>query len=629
MNMLIVAHRRALRTALVALVVLSSARAFAADSWIEAKSLNFTVVSNAGEKKARNVAWQFEQIRSAMEKGWPWARVQLNRPVVIIAVKNEAGMKELAPSFWEQGEIHPGSVLRTAPDRHYVLLRSDLEGEDREGVNPHRQSYWSYSALVIESSFSRGLPLWFSRGLSAVLSNSIVRENEIQFGRAIPAYVRAMQQQSRLRLEQLLTVDAKSPYFTSEATRAQFDAQCWALMQYLFFGDTEQGGWDRINALTKLLLQGKTSQDAVREVYGTPDKLEAGYLNNVRRGLITYARLQVDTEVSAQKYPTRDLPEAESAAVRAGFHAAMGRTVEARALLDLAKAADARQPAAYVVQGLTFDRENKPGEAKQAYEKAAELNSTNFYPYLRLANLTRANADPASLAATQKLLAKSIALNDGFAPSFYSLAQVMLQLKQPQSAVGLAQRAAALEPAQSAYRLMLARVFAQLSKREDALNAAQEAMDLARTDQEQRAARTLLDSLQRPEPSGRAVGGVAGGVVGGIAGGSAGVAPPPPPPPPPAAPVRVGGDIKPPARLKYVPAAYPPAAQSARVQGVVVVEAIIGPNGKVTDAKIIRSIPLLDAAALEAVRQWEYAPTMVNGRPVSVYMTVSVNFTLQ
>src|SRR5437588_229795 len=88
--------------------------------------------------------------------------------------------------------------------------------------------------------------------------------------------------------------------------------------------------------------------------------------------------------------------------------------------------------------------------------------------------------------------------------------------------------------------------------------------------------------------------------------------PPPPPPPPPAAPVRVGGAIKPPTRTKNVNPVYPPIAQSARVQGVVIIEATIGVNGKVTDAKVLRSIPLLDSAALEAVKQWEYTPTTLN-----------------
>src|SRR5215467_7087858 len=128
------------------------------------------------------------------------------------------------------------------------------------------------------------------------------------------------------------------------------------------------------------------------------------------------------------------------------------------------------------------------------------------------------------------------------------------------------------------------------------------------------------------------VGGVEGGVVGGVTGGIVGgleAAPPPPPPPPPPAPVRVGGAIRTPTKVKHVNPVYPAIAQSARVQGVVIIEATIGPTGTVQDAKVLRSIPLLDQAALDAVKQWVFTPTTLNGVPVPVIMTVTVNFTLQ
>ena len=81
--------------------------------------------------------------------------------------------------------------------------------------------------------------------------------------------------------------------------------------------------------------------------------------------------------------------------------------------------------------------------------------------------------------------------------------------------------------------------------------------------------------------------------------------------------------------MKDVRPTYPPIAQSARVQGVVIIEATIGPSGAVQEAKVLRSIPLLDAAALDAVQQWQFTPTLLNGVPVPVIMTVTVNFTLQ
>jgi TonB family protein len=115
------------------------------------------------------------------------------------------------------------------------------------------------------------------------------------------------------------------------------------------------------------------------------------------------------------------------------------------------------------------------------------------------------------------------------------------------------------------------------------------------------------------------------------------MAPPPPPPPPPDwasqdandPPMRVGGTIKPPVKLKNVNPAYPPEAQDAKVQGVVIIEARIERDGTVSRARVLRSIPMLDDAAVEAVKQWEFTPTLLNGAPVPVMMTVTVNFTLQ
>jgi TonB family protein len=109
---------------------------------------------------------------------------------------------------------------------------------------------------------------------------------------------------------------------------------------------------------------------------------------------------------------------------------------------------------------------------------------------------------------------------------------------------------------------------------------------------------------------------------------------PPPPPLPPDqtlgdAPVRVGGNVKAPTKTKDVQPVYPDEAREARVQGVVILEVTVDAAGLVGDARVLRSIPLLDAAALEAVQQWEFEPTVLSGRPVSVIMTVTVNFALQ
>lgn len=97
----------------------------------------------------------------------------------------------------------------------------------------------------------------------------------------------------------------------------------------------------------------------------------------------------------------------------------------------------------------------------------------------------------------------------------------------------------------------------------------------------------------------------------------------------PKKPLRVGGAIKQPTRIRNVNPIYPAEAQAARVQGIVILETTVGTDGKVTTARILKSIPMLDQAALDAVMQWEYTPSMVNGVAVPVIMTVTVNFTLR
>lgn len=97
----------------------------------------------------------------------------------------------------------------------------------------------------------------------------------------------------------------------------------------------------------------------------------------------------------------------------------------------------------------------------------------------------------------------------------------------------------------------------------------------------------------------------------------------------PQQPVRVGGNVTAPTKVVDVQPVYPAAARRMRVEGIVILETVIGATGSVEQVRVLRSVPLLDEAAVEAVRQWRYTPTLLNGLPVPVVMSVTVNFTLQ
>jgi periplasmic protein TonB len=123
-------------------------------------------------------------------------------------------------------------------------------------------------------------------------------------------------------------------------------------------------------------------------------------------------------------------------------------------------------------------------------------------------------------------------------------------------------------------------------------------------------------------------GGVEGGVPGGVVGGVVGGLPEAAPPPPPVHPLKVGADVREPRKVRTVAPVYPDLAVKARVQGQVVLECQIDVRGRVAEVKALRGSPLLIDPAVEAVKQWVYTPTLLNGVPVPVLMDVTVTFSL-
>jgi protein TonB len=127
------------------------------------------------------------------------------------------------------------------------------------------------------------------------------------------------------------------------------------------------------------------------------------------------------------------------------------------------------------------------------------------------------------------------------------------------------------------------------------------------------------------------------GIVRGIEGGLEGIssigfteraAPPPPPAVVSQAPVHLHKGIVAPRKVVDVTPAYPPLAQAAHVKGMVILEAVIDAHGNVTDVRVLRSAPMLDQAAVDAVRQWRYTPALLNDRPVPVIVTITINFSM-
>ena len=223
---------RALALAICATLAATRAGA-SAPTWIEVKSAHFTVISNSGDRAGRHTAWQFEQIRSGLARLWPWAKIESGRPFVIFAVKDEATLKTLGPEFWEGKRFRPVSFWATGQDRRFVALRTDAREPDEISANPYQTAYWSYANAVFTGAFARRLPLWYSRGIAEVMSNTFVREKELQVGRPMQGNLEELRGRAPIPFAEFLAADRSSRWVTQESGIQLFDAQAWALVHYL------------------------------------------------------------------------------------------------------------------------------------------------------------------------------------------------------------------------------------------------------------------------------------------------------------------------------------------------------------------------------------------------------------
>ncbi len=486
--------------AIAVLLCTATSVAVAADRpWVEAKSDHFTVASDASEKTARTIAWEFEQVRAAVLIVCPWAKANLDKPVLVLAPRDEAGMKTLAPAFWaERGVIRPASIYAAGPDRHYVALRADVLAENTVGVNPYLPAYRSYASIAVSTGLKRDLPQWFRTGLDDVLGNTDVRDSEIDVGRIIPGHLRTLRGGGqRLHLRELLKVDRSSSWGTfGDAQFPMFTAESWAFVHYLMFADKSVHR-PKIDQFVTLVLGGTPIPAASDEVFKNVDALESDFFTYINRDVFEFGHITVDVNVNKEGFATRTWSPAEAKAKQALYLAATRRRVEALALVADARKLDPKLPDTYEVEGIFADVDRKAPEARAAYEKAVELGSTSFYPYLRFANIARAGADAATMVRVEQAFERAVALNAASVPALQQLGDVKVQLGHPDQAIALLQRAVELQPGVFPARMSLARAYWALARKQDAQREAREALALAGNDAEQNRAQQLVNQYSR------------------------------------------------------------------------------------------------------------------------------------
>jgi tetratricopeptide (TPR) repeat protein len=343
--------------------------------WVEAKSPNFTVVSDAGIKEARRIAARFEQVREVFHRLWPKARLGTGEPIVILAARDEGSLKELLPEFYEKkGAKRVSGVFFRSPERQYVALRADV-GDEQQGMNPYHVLYHEYVHALLDLNFDR-MPVWLGEGLADFFGNTIVRDDAITQGRPIARYVQLLRQRGTLPLPVLLKVDHESPEYNEDTRASVLYAQSWALVHFLLTDETGNGP-RQINTFLALLGQGVRDEDAIVRAFGDLKRLEKDLDDYIRQYTFRYGVRKGDFAPRSEAIAARELAPAESLAERGGFMGLHGPTQQAAALLDEALRLDPGLAAVHEGRGLLAWREGKRDEARAAFEKALAMNPTH------------------------------------------------------------------------------------------------------------------------------------------------------------------------------------------------------------------------------------------------------------
>jgi Tfp pilus assembly protein PilF len=476
------------------------------DTWVEVRSPNFTVISNAGEKEARNIADQFEQFRELFHTTFPKLRVDLGKPLIIFAVKNEDSLKLLLPGYWEaKGHSHPAGVYAPGEDRHFVAVRTDAETE-----NPYQIVYHEYTHAIMDLNF-RGLPTWLGEGLAEFYANSAIHDKNVEVGKISPYHLQVLHTERLIPIEVLLEADAQSPYYNEQNHASMFYAESWAIVHYMLM-DPEA----RKRQVLTLFLQAWDATgnqvEAAQKTFGDLKKFSAAMELYSRQRTFYVGIVKTQIHGDPKSYTIRALPPAELDAERSLFYTHTHRPKEAMAAVEEALREDPNLPLAHEARGLLAYSQGEFIVAEEAFDRAIALNSTSYVSYYLAAEAQMRQGLNSGAEAPQLIawLEKAIQMNPQFAPAYAALSSLYsVNPATRDKAFVAGRKAIELEPGNLSFATGYGFVLVNAGKTADAKALAERIRNAAKTSAERENVQQLLEAIANGESYDRQVAAIA------------------------------------------------------------------------------------------------------------------------
>lgn len=430
-----------------------------AQNWVEVRSPHFTVVTDAGERKGREVALQYEQMRAVF--GTLIQRPSVNLPVAvqIVAFRNNSGMRQFLP--WYKGKPTEEVALYLEGEaRHFVLL--DLSAEGR----PTTTNY-EFAFQLLYANYPPAQP-WFDEGFTEYFSTVRVNNKEVRIGAPPFGLQEILKQNKLMPVTDLFRVDSGILH-ESGNHRLMFSAQSWLLVHYLLTNKKLSQAGEYFDLV---LNQNQPIPDAIRRAFGVePEEFDRQLEAYRRSGVGKQIAFEAPAGVDSGGYQVSSLDAAAVKTVMAEVHLNSPDYKE-QAIKEFEEVL-ATSPAyapAHRGLGYAYLRKQKFDQAGEHFRRAAEL-SPDDPRVLYFSALFRSMAgrgDPDSAWEMKDKLTKAIAINPDSADSHSLLAAAHMATQDVEAAIASIKTAIRLSPRNPSYQINLAQYYLAAQKWDEA-----------------------------------------------------------------------------------------------------------------------------------------------------------------
>lgn len=453
-----------LRTSLFLLVVALFVKpSFASDAqWVEVKSPHFTVATDAGEKRGREVALRFEQMRAVFTTLVPKANVNSDIPLQIVAFRNTKEMQGFAP-LWQGKPTEVSGLFMSAEDRSFILL--DMSVKD-----PYPVVFHEYAHQLLNAMIGHQAELWYEEGFAEFFSGTAVGEKDAQVGK-IPDYVYILLRQNGLQSVSRLfrTQQNSSTYNESGDHRTGFYLESWMVVHYLY----DNNLIPQLNAYFRAVRRNVPVEDALKQAFGmSVEQFDGAVHDYVWGGKSKAFVVPSPPGIVSANFTSAPLSGLDVATLTADIHQ-QSRDYQEKAAAEFQEILRSNPNNVAANRGLGYARlqQKRFDEAKGYFRTAAQFDSKDarihFYSALLMSH-DGIFDDGADLKEIAKELETATALNSSYAEAWMLLGITRVRDGKLGPAAEAMEKAVALRPRDQRYQINLAQIYAGSHKLDEA-----------------------------------------------------------------------------------------------------------------------------------------------------------------